>query len=401
VNLAVLATTLIVLAVVLEAGARLFSDVQAPVWTSHPRLGKVYIPEYAGVVYNGESDRDIPLRFNRDGFRGPERALAKPVGTRRVAFMGDSFVAAVACLEEETAVHRLEERLNGDDPAVRWEVLGFGVSGFSTAQELVAYTDIASKYDPDIVIGAYAVRNDFADNSRHLTTFQRLYFDLDADGRLVEIPPPAGKRRASAWLNAHSRFYVWWKQANDILRAEGRETGALIFRTDPDADAERAWEVNLALIEAFHEAVVSRGARFLLVLYPSADQVYDELWLKLEAAMRSEGMEIDRGLPERRIGEFCARRGIEILSLVEPFREAAAGRSLADSPPGEALYFPLGGHYTPAANLLAARLIHARLAKGEDTGRQENPGAEASSPSANGPPAASKSEAGAGPVIRP
>ena len=55
--------------------------------------------------------------MNRHGFRFPDLPFEKPEGTRRIALIGDSMIAAEEVAEEDTAAWRLAERLEAADPA--------------------------------------------------------------------------------------------------------------------------------------------------------------------------------------------------------------------------------------------------------------------------------------------
>jgi len=359
-NLALLLLTLAVLAGALEIGARLFTNTPPAIGVRDTVVGKRHRPNFADHVFVEEAGREIFLRFNREGFRGADVPYERAPGTRRVAALGDSFVAAVACDEEETAVHRLEQLLDESHPELDWEILNFGVSGSSTGQELVLYQEIVARYRPEIVLGAYFMGNDFADNSTRLSTNPRIYHALDDHGELVRVPLSTSRRRLSNWLNRHSRFYVWQKRANDILQHR-RADGHLIFSTAPSELLDEVWELNERLILALAEEVESDGARFVLVLYPDAAQVYDDRW---EAVVQDAGDgagDLDRDHAERRLVEIAESHGIPVVTMTEEFRRAARGRRAADTDPEDHLYFHGKGHFTARGHLLAATTVHRFL----------------------------------------
>jgi hypothetical protein len=363
-NLALLVGTLVVLAVGLEIGVRIFTDTPPAIGVRDTVVGKRHRPHFADDVFVEEAGRKVFLRFNREGFRGADLPYEREPGTRRIAVLGDSFVVAVACDEEETAVHRLEQRLDESHPEVRWEVLNFGVSGSSTGQELVLYREIVARYRPEIVLGAYFMGNDLADNSTRLSANPRIYFELDDAGNLVRVPLSTTRRKLSNWLNLHSRFYVWQKRANDILQHR-RAEGHLIFSTASSELLDEVWEVNERLILALAEAVESVGGRFVLVLYPDAAQIYDDRW---EAVLQDAGdgaAELDREHAERRLVEIAESHGIPVVTLTDDFRRAAGGRRAADTEPEDHLYFHGTGHFTARGHLVAAKAVHRFLTEGE------------------------------------
>ena len=111
-KLAVLVTTLVLLALLLEGTIRLFTDTLPPLREHDALIGGRYLPSFEGHVFNSEVHRKVLLRFNADGFRGSDRALEKPPGTRRIALLGDSMVAALEVEERDTMVCLLEQTLN-------------------------------------------------------------------------------------------------------------------------------------------------------------------------------------------------------------------------------------------------------------------------------------------------
>lgn len=347
-----------------EVGTRVLSDVAAPVHVPDPVIGRRYLRDFDGWRHVPERGGRVHLRFNRDGMRGPDRRREPVEGVRRVAVVGDSMVVSVATDEEDTFPSVLERELPGGP--LRWEVLNFGVSGSSTGQELVLYRELASSYRPDVVVLAFCNWNDLGDNSRELTGGPRIYHELDGEGRLVQLPFAPRRAVASLWLNRHSRFYAWQKQALQGLRERGRESarglqrGEWIFCVDPPPPAVRAWAVTDALLRRFRAEVEADGARFLVVALPSAEQVYDEAWAALVARAGPWSDRIDPDEPERRLAELCRAAGIELLTLTERFRAAVPGRSAAAV--GELLHYRGRGHLTPRGHRIVALALEERLA---------------------------------------
>jgi len=363
-NLALLLVTLVVLAGGLEIGARIFTDMPPAIGVRDTVVGKRHRPHFADDVFVEEAGRKVFLRFNREGFRGADVPYDVTPGTRRIAVLGDSFVAAVACDEEDTMVHRLEQLLDESHPEFGWEVLNFGVSGSSTGQELVLYREIVARYRPEIVLCAYFMGNDFADNSNRLSTNPRIYHELDDRGELVRVHLSTTRRTLSNWLNLHSRFYVWQKRANDILRHR-RAEGHLIFSTASSEVLDEVWELNERLILALAEEVESDGARFVLVLYPDAAQVYDDRW---EAVLQDAGDgagHLDRKHAERRLVAIAESHGIPVVTMTDELRRAAGSRRAADTDPEDPLYFHGAGHFTARGHLLAATTVHRFLTEAE------------------------------------
>jgi lysophospholipase L1-like esterase len=91
------------------------------------------------------------VQINTHGFRDHEYSLKKPTGTTRIVVLGDSIIWGHRLVLSETFAKQLEallnERLDG-----HYEVLNFGVSGYSLQQEVEQYISKARQFDPDLAI---------------------------------------------------------------------------------------------------------------------------------------------------------------------------------------------------------------------------------------------------------
>jgi hypothetical protein len=367
VNLGILAVTTAVCLGVLEAAARALVATGPSLLQLDPHVGKRFQPNFQGRVYVPEAGRAVDLRFNRDGLRGRDRPEVKPPGVRRVAVIGDSMIAAVATDEERTLVRRLEDRLN--DAGVRWEVMNFGVSSSSTGNELVLYREVARRYRPDVVLCAFFVGNDLADNSHRLTRAPRIYFELDAQGELRRRPFSAADTRGSPladWLDAHSRFYVWQKTALREMKGHFRswrrqpESAHWVFSRRPPPDVQEAWRLTARLLQTFRREVEADGGRFVLVLIPSAEQVYDDLWRDLVAQAGEAGRDFDRDHPEEALRSLCAEAGIPLVTMTREFRARTPRASSAAE--GEWLFHQGRWHLNDEGHQIAAAVVYRFLA---------------------------------------
>lgn len=363
--LLVLASLVLVVAV-MEAGLRLVVRFPPPLFRADPVLGTTFRPDFDGNVFVEESGRNVRLRFNSLGFRDREWTVDKPEGTRRIAVIGDSMIASIATDVDDTLARRLERLLEDDPAGVRYEVMNFGVSGSSTAQELKLYESLVRRYRPDVVVCAFCVWNDLADNDNRLTASgNRVYFELDDGGDLRELPRSGGKSRASNWLNDHSRLYVWQKHLTAKLKDRTTAAGGgvppskMIFCPEPPERIERAWRLTEALLARFVDAVRDDGGTFVLAMMPSADQVYRERWDAVSSQAAKAGIRLDADAPKRRLEEFCRRQDVGFVPIVDAFRDFAARGTVAAT--DEWLHFGASGHFNEAGNRVAAEALADRL----------------------------------------
>ena len=94
------------------------------------------------------------VRTNSEGQRDRERSRAKPAGVRRIAVLGDSFTFGYGVEGDAVWTAVLEGLL----PA-GWEVLNFGVGGYSTRDEAAVLEHKALAFDPDLVLVAYTLND--------------------------------------------------------------------------------------------------------------------------------------------------------------------------------------------------------------------------------------------------
>lgn len=223
--------------------------------------------EYRGVsLLAGNPHIRTPVKINALGIRGPERALAKAPGVRRLVVLGDSFVVALEVPYEETLTARLEARAAAARGAPV-EAFALGMTSYGQAQEWLWLERTGVPLAPDVVLLMVHLGNDVEDNYMPFGTgSSRPYYDL-VDGALVQVGWPD---RAARWKYAvakHLRSFIVLREiglrVSFLRRAAGR-AGLLNFaaekRVDP-ALAEkqrRGWALTLALIREI--AATAKGA---------------------------------------------------------------------------------------------------------------------------------------------
>lgn len=310
----------------------------------------------AGAVYRQTTPEvSVEIRINNQGFRADrEYSLVKPVDVYRILLLGDSFFMGYEVELEDSLQWLLEQKLA--EHSIKAEVINLSVSGFSTAESLVAL-DRGLKFQPDLVILQWHA-------SDPIENIRAGLFEADPDLNI--------RRIKGAYLpgieirNALMKIYGYqWLIGNSHLYSAVRESAAgfvknLLDRLNtyqarmasepanssqtPELSAPAGSEPELVSVlnEALIKAVANKAANV------DADTILFDVPGRIsrthfESAL---GM-IDSSLIDE----------ITIVSPIDDFRHAAD--------PEKKLYWEEGhGHWTVEGNQIAAeRLATAVLQK--------------------------------------
>lgn len=381
------------------------------IWESHPLFGWWHIPDSGGRFYSSYNEFSAEVHINARGLRDREIGYDNPDHAFRVLSLADSFGEALQVELEATYHKQLETRL-AQTLAQPVEVINAGVGGWGTDQQAIFYAAEGFRYQPDVVLLAFFVRNDVVNNYKPLElarnggSQQKQFFELRPDGTLL-LPTPAesdlnddtesGDAAADSedvaettdesaepsllWLadllweySALYRFLlphirdmpnmVQWLGPSGILSGEGvvranhpaTPIPFFVYQNPPDDQFEAAWQLTEAIIRRLRDEVAQRGSTLAVVLVSAPEQLDPAAW----ETMLSRHPTMQQGdwnlaLPNQRLGPFLEREGIPYLDLLPVFREAAA------QPQAEPLHFQHDQHWTTAGHQVAAAAIEQFL----------------------------------------
>ncbi|MEO8436378.1 MAG: SGNH/GDSL hydrolase family protein [Pyrinomonadaceae bacterium] len=292
------------------------------------------------------------IKINSDGLRDREHSELKPPNTLRIAILGDSYTEALQVPGEKAFWAVMEQRLQGCQTLAgrRVEAINFGVSGFSTARELITLRRRVWKYSPDIIVLVITISNDITDNSPVLSQYANapLPYFVYRNGALVLDDSRLRARDKSFkshlqksalgqslnWLRSHLRLMdlidksraafqnVELRQKKSVTRI-GHEPGiaANVFRQPNDPAWDEAWRVTEGLILLMGDEVKANRAQFLLVTGSTGIQVHPDPKVG-EDFMRRLGVN-DLFYPDYRIKALGDREGIEVLTLAPALQKLA------------------------------------------------------------------------------
>ncbi|MBY0358823.1 MAG: hypothetical protein K2W82_12535 [Candidatus Obscuribacterales bacterium] len=155
--------------------------------------------------------------FNAEGLRENEALLAKPPGTYRIALLGDSLTESLQVPLEASFGRLLQNKLSEQNNRPV-QILNFGTSGYSTAQEYLQLRQQVLKYKPDLVLVCYNSRDIFENWSpgdQVLTNVRPFALHLPGSHLVVDSAPvrlwmrsPRAKILQSCeWFREHSRLW--------------------------------------------------------------------------------------------------------------------------------------------------------------------------------------------------
>lgn len=315
------------------------------------------------------------VKVNDQGFRDTQHASQKSPQEFRIAVLGDSYVEAAQVSLQQTFWKQLETQLNLVSEQAHITCMGFGVSGFGTAQQLLTFCHYAKAMQPDVVILAMTLGNDIRNNSRELEPVQeRPFFRIDTDhhGGGVQLVEDRSFLQHPAFLQAQrseTKFKTSVINASRLLQVltefknrpstappmplaeQGQEHS--IYKPPEDEQWKLAWKITEALVLQLNREVTAADSRLVVVTLTDGMQVHPEQ-ATYEDFCRKVGVK-DLGYSDNRIAELCHAHNIPVLNLADSMRLQAVS---------DHVYFhgfsntKLGtGHWNVAGHLVAGDLI--------------------------------------------
>ena len=325
------------LIVLLAAGEVLLRVLPLGAYRSAPfrqydrQLGLSLIPNQHTIHRRGCFQGEVVT--NRWGWRDRDRSLEKPPGEFRIAVLGDSAVEDVQVKPEETLNIQMEKQLR-QKGYKNVEVLGFGVEGIGTTQELIMYQERVRQFHPDLVIVMFSW-NDVMNNSSTLQPksygmhdWYAPYYDLGSNGELVFRPVDARTFNGlRTFLERHSvlTYYLerMWLHV-DLPQYNHKWEGLPIYfatySDDPlDAEWKQAWTVTEKVMRRMQDTVRADGAEFIVEAWPSFTDI-DLGWReRMTKEFGAVPAKFSPYKPEQRLREAAGTAGVTLDLLAPQF----------------------------------------------------------------------------------
>jgi lysophospholipase L1-like esterase len=325
VNVLVAVTSTIIFLIGLEGACRLIGFQARGTWSSPaydhaPDIGYQFKPNYRGTMYKGLATdwREIPVRINAHGLRGPDFPIEKPAGVTRILVLGDSYAFGYMLAEEESFPSILQRMLDERYGSGRMHVINSGTPGYGVPRELDFLTHRGLKLAPDLVV-LEASPSDIADAAS------------------VGLPEEGGKGGGGGWrrlrvatarntalATAIQWAFFWFVQRFDVQLS--LTTG--LHAEQPEPAVQKAWNHYAAEFARLVKTAREAGVPVLLVTVPAKITAFS-----------------DNTAISRRWKALAAEHDLPVLDLLPAFRtERQRG-----------LFIPADGHPNGPANEIIAR----------------------------------------------
>ncbi len=211
------------------------------------------------------------IRTNSLGMRDDEPHTKNDTSLNRIAVIGDSFTFGFGVRGEHTYPNVLEKTLNEEIDGRRFEVLNFGVGGYSTRDEALVFKHKTIDWDLDLVIIGYSFN----------------------DPEIDPVQP----------LHSYYQEVSWWQYSNLLRliakakqRRDRKKYGAGDYFRYLHATNEHKWQSVIVALEEIKRVAAERKIPVLLAIFPVtknrswADYPYQDLHQQVTDTANEKGI---------------------------------------------------------------------------------------------------------------
>ncbi len=357
INLSVLAATVIVFMILLEAYFRILSPQTCyafpkGIYEESSSLCYKLSPNTEGEV--SQPEYSVTYTVNSKGLRDSEYAYEK-AQTKRIIALGDSFQFGHGVEKNETYTELLEINLNNEGKNA--EILNFGIPGYGTRQQLEYLKAEGLKYHPDLIILSFFTEDLFDNLQDACTRYVR-------DGYLVDNAT-AEERTASfrmkLFLNQKVQSYCFLKNSYLKLPSSSKKytgrigiegTAVESMKKNQTEQIKKAWTKTSVLLAQMTETAKQNNATLIIVIIPHQVQVDNDIWNGVKNAYNLNENDYSRSLPNEQVKQLGKELGITVIDLLPGLTEENNKKKL---------YYPIDGHFNPEGQKKASEIAHNEL----------------------------------------
>lgn len=240
-----------------------------------PVLGWTHLANKEG--YSVSKEFRVKRRLNKDGFIGRDFSYIKKEDTYRIVIAGDSLTEGFQVNEADTYSALIESKINNAGLDKKVEVLNMGVAGYGTQKELYVIEKKGLKFDPDLLIMAFFIGNDFTDNvsenidrKAKFTAFQEFENNIKLFLR----------NHSAAWRfilqqKSRNKFFNYFKNRNNSTVQNSITIDPLSER-EYSKETQKMINRSKELLLSFKKLADENKKDHLVLILPSAGQIYSK-----------------------------------------------------------------------------------------------------------------------------
>ena len=337
-KLLLLTISLLICLTIFEIYARLAGSQQWRVPADALRQDSVF-----SYMYKPNIDFDVPvtdggtfhLRTNDRGFRGPTLASIadRPF---KVVSIGDSFGMGWGIQESEHGVTRFFDAYSKAHPERGVALATIACGGWSPDDYLFAFTTEVLPTKVDLVVVSVFPGNDILPRDYRRTTTPSRVESADPAAQKMPWWQPRlfgfVKLRLSGSMT-FSRLAIRLGHVPEAFRRYG---------TDLESQ-HKDWDATYFYLDELVRAVRGSGAEVAILCYPSS--------IEVGAAETIDAAGFDHRMPEKMLGEFCQKRSVRLITLLDDLRAAK----------GPSPFFPLDRHLNTTGHEILLKALDKQL----------------------------------------
>ena len=327
-------------------------------------LGWKLKPNYEGVFFSSEYSTSI--KNNAQGMR-MSNDIEIEKAKKRIAFLGDSYVWGHGLNEEQRMSNILQDKLND------FEVLNFGVSGYSTDHYYLLLNKTILDYNSDLVIiGFYA--NDLEDtgNSK-MQDYPKPLFKIENNSlRLTNVPVPkieslseriySSLKKLDLFFSYKSHVYILFKPLlfkiydlgkNDVYKKYKITTYEIPITKKVYSEEYQSYEeLNDKIYCEISNSLKQKNIPLFVVNIPARVHIFPEDFNAILKELNLNKKDYDINKVSLMLRELSEKCDFHFIDLQESFK---------DYEDKDKLYYKYDVHLTPLGNEYAAEIILKKL----------------------------------------
>ena len=347
-NIMLIIFSLIVSFLVIEVGMRI-AKIEYPIFQTFDfHRGFSLRPNASGWWLR---EGKAYVKINSQGLRDSEHKKEKPANTIRIALLGDSFAEARSVPINKTFWSLMENKLNlcHKKNNQKIEVINFGVTEYSTAQQLLTLRHYVWNYNPDIILLAFFSDNDISDNSKILSNKNyRPFFVLKNNDLVLDNSFRKSKSYLllKSWtgqfvvkLTDYSRITQLLKEVyiKQHFKKERREHNQETNNKQNSVDEtvisynqiynpieekwKEAWLITESIIRLMNKDVEEKNSKFIVVTLSNPAQVYPDSSFRKSLTKKINNN--DLFYPDKRIKKLGKEEGFLVINLAKKMKDYA------------------------------------------------------------------------------